>query len=139
MAPQTFAVLIEAYGFIPEMLLMPVAFALPAMEVIAGIGLIFDIRGSLATITGLLLLFAAILGYGIWIGLDLDCGCFGIEDPEAEAFHGLRPALYRDMVMLTAVAFLYGWRRHRRLRPIQLSLLLNKQLNRFNRQIVDEP
>jgi uncharacterized membrane protein len=111
LAPQLFAVLIDAYGIVPEGLLMPVALILPALEVLAGVGLLVDIHGSLAVITGLLLLFVAILGYGIWMGLDVDCGCFGPGDPEAEAFHGLRPALYRDMVMLTAVVFLYGWRR----------------------------
>ena len=41
-------------------------------------------------------LFMAILGYGISMGLDVDCGCFGPEDPESKAFHGLRAALYRD-------------------------------------------
>ena len=107
LAPQTFAVLIEAYGLVPDMLLMPVALILPALEVVAGVGLLFDIRGSLAVIAGLLLLFIAILGYGIRMGLDVDCGCFGPEEPEAEAFHGLRLALYRDMVMLAAVAFFY--------------------------------
>jgi uncharacterized membrane protein YphA (DoxX/SURF4 family) len=63
--PEIFAVLIEAYGIVPEGLLMPVAIGLPLLEVIAGIGLLFDIRGSLALITGLLVLFMVVLGYGI--------------------------------------------------------------------------
>ena len=138
LAPQTFAVLIEAYGLLPDMLLMPVALILPALEFVAGVGLLFEIHGSLAMINGLLLLFAAILGYGIWMGLDVDCGCFGPEDSEAEAFHGLRLALYRDIVMLTAVAFLYGWRRYRCVRPIKISLLMAKRLTRLDRQIADE-
>lgn len=138
LAPQLFAVLIEAYGIVPEGLLMPVAVILPALEVLAGVGLLFDIHGSLAVITGLLLLFVAILGYGIWMGLDVDCGCFGPEDPEAEAFHGLRAALYRDMVMLTAVVFLYAWRRYRRVQTTKISLLMEKWLTRFDRHIFDE-
>ena len=113
MAPGSFAVLIEAYGLVPDELLMPAAVILPAMELVAGIGLLFDMRGSLGVIAGLLLLFVAILGYGIHMGLDVDCGCFGPEDPEADAYHGLRAALYRDMLMLSAVGFLYGWRRYR--------------------------
>ena len=115
-APESFAVLIEAYGLVPDELLMPVAVILPAVELVAGIGLLFDMRGSLGVIAGLLLLFVAILGYGIHMGLDVDCGCFGPEDPEADAFHGLRAALYRDMLMLSAVGFLYGWRRYRDVR-----------------------
>ena len=112
-APQTFAVLIEAYGIVPETLLMPMAIVLPAMELIAGTGLLIDLRGSLGVMTALLLLFVVILSYGIQMGLDVDCGCFSVEDPEAEAYHGLRPALYRDLALLAAVAFLYGWRRFR--------------------------
>ncbi len=96
MEPRIFTVLIEAYGFVPESLLMPVAIGLPFLEVIAGFGLLFDIRGSLAVITGLLVLFMVVLGYGIWMGLDVDCGCFAPEDLEAEAFHGLRLSLFRD-------------------------------------------
>ena len=70
--PEIFAVLIEAYGIVPKGFIMPVAIGLPLLEVIAGIGLLFDVRGSLALTTGLLLLFIVVLGYGIWIGLDVD-------------------------------------------------------------------
>jgi len=124
--PKTFTVLIEAYGIVPESLLMPVAIALPALEVAAGIGLLFDIEGSLLVIAGLLGLFIAILGYGIWIGLDVDCGCFGPEDPEAEAFHSFKISLYRDLIMLAGVAFLYGWRKYRAIKPLKITLLINK-------------
>jgi hypothetical protein len=124
--PRAFAVLIEAFGVVPESLLIPLAIALPALEVATGIGLLFDIEGSLATIAGLLVLFILILGYGIWMGLDVDCGCFGPEDPEAEAFHGLRPSLYRDLLMIAGVAFLCGWRRYRAIKPLKISLLINK-------------
>lgn len=124
--PKTFAVLIDAYGVIPESLLVPVAVALPALEVAAGIGLFFDIEGSLSMIAGLLVLFIAILTYGIWMGLDVDCGCFGPDDPEAEAFHGLRLPLYRDMLMLVGIAYIYGWRRYRAIKPLKITLLINK-------------
>jgi hypothetical protein len=124
--PEIFAVLIEAYGIVPEGLLMPVAIGLPLLEVIAGIGLPFDIRGSLALIAGLLVLFMAVLGYGIWMGLDVDCGCFGPEDPEAEAFHGLRLSLLRDLLMMAGVFFIYGWRRYRAIRPAGVMVLVNQ-------------
>lgn len=138
LTPRVFAVLIDAYGIVPEDLLMAVAVILPTLEVLAGVGLIFDIRGSLAVITGLLMLFVVILGYGIRLGLDVDCGCFGPEEPEAEAFHGLRLALYRDMAMLAAVAFLYGWRRYRRVQPRKLILLVERGVTRVDQQVVDE-
>ena len=109
---------------------MPVAVGLPVLEVIAGIGLLLDVRGSLALITGLLVLFMVVLGYGIWMGLDVDCGCFGPKDPEAEAFHSLRPALYRDFVMITGVVYLYFWRRYQSIKPVRLMPFFNRLFHR---------
>lgn len=111
--PTSFAVLMEAYGILPEFLLLPAALVLPALEVAAGVGLIFGVRGSLGTVAGLLALFILVVGYGIHMGLDVDCGCFGPGDPEAEAFHSLRPTLYRDLAMLAGVFLLAGWKRYR--------------------------
>ncbi|EFK10475.1 conserved hypothetical protein [delta proteobacterium NaphS2] len=119
-SPESFAVIIEAYGIIPDSWVMPMSIGLPALEVILAVGLLLDIRGSLAGTTALLVLFMAILGYGIHLGLDVDCGCFGPEDPEAEAFHGLRSAFYRDVVMVTGIAYLYVWRFIRSVKPVGL-------------------
>ncbi|MFC1812946.1 MauE/DoxX family redox-associated membrane protein [Thermodesulfobacteriota bacterium] len=118
--PTSFAVIIEAFGLIPETWILPVAVILPASEMIAAIGLLLDIRGSLAFITGMLILFLAILAYGIWMGLDIDCGCFGPEDPEARAFHGLRLAFYRDILMMFSIVYLYYWRYRRSTKPARL-------------------
>ncbi len=134
MAPKVFTVLIEAYGLVPESLLMPVAIGLPFLEVIAGFGLLFDIRGSLAVITGLLVLFMVVLGYGIWMGLDVDCGCFAPEDPEAEAFHGLRLSLFRDLVMTAGVFFIYGWRRYRTIRPVGATDIVNQLFSKKGKE-----
>ena len=132
--PEIFAALIEAYGIVPEGLLMPVAIGLSLLEVIAGIGLLFDIRGSLALITGLLVLFMMVLGYGILMGLDVDCGCFGPEDPEVEALHGLRLSLFRDLVMMDGVIFIYGWRRYRALRPAGVMVILNQLFSKRRKE-----
>ena len=102
------------------------AIGLPFLEVIAGFGLLFDIRGSLALITGLLVLFMMVLGYGIWMGLDVDCGRFGPEDPEAKAFHSLRLSLFRNLVMMAGVIFLYGWRRYLAIRPAGVMVIVNQ-------------
>jgi uncharacterized membrane protein YphA (DoxX/SURF4 family) len=132
--PEIFAVLIEAYGIVPEGLLMPVAIGLPLLEVIAGIGLLFDIHGSLAMITGLLVLFVVVLGYGIWMGLDVDCGCFGPEDPEAKAFHGLRLSLFRDLLMIAGVFFIYGWRRYRGIRSEGVMVIVNQLFDKRRKE-----
>jgi len=108
--PQAFGVIIRDFGIVPELSVKPIAVVLPLLEVIAAIGLIFDMRGSLAVITGLLALFIVILGYGIWLGLDIDCGCFGPEDPESRAYNGLRSALYRNLTMMASISYLYLWR-----------------------------
>jgi len=104
---QQFAHIIEAYGLISPELVFPAGLGLSLLEVLAGLGLVLDVRYALTTITGQLILFIFILGYGLALGLDVDCGCFGSDDPEGNAFHSLRPALYRDLAMLAGVGFLY--------------------------------
>lgn len=122
--PSGFASVINAYGLIPETWVVPVATALPLLELLAGVGLLLDITGSLILVSGLLLLFMGILGYGILLGLDVDCGCFGPQDPEAAAFHGLRTALYRDLFIMAGIAYLVWWRYHLSSKPIRLINLL---------------
>ncbi len=110
-SPLRFAEVISGFGLLPHALIFPAAILLPILEVVAGAGLVFSLRGSLAAITSMLALFMTVLMYGIHLGLDIDCGCFGPEDPE-QAYKGLKTALARDMVMMTGVMFLY-WSRGR--------------------------
>jgi uncharacterized membrane protein YphA (DoxX/SURF4 family) len=128
--PKSFAAIIDAYGLMPETWNMPLATILPLLEIIFGLGLLLDIRGSLAGITSLLILFMMILGYGIWLGLDVDCGCFGLQNPEAKAFHSLRPAFYRDFVMISGVVYLYFWRYYRSIMLGRLKSFINNLFNR---------
>jgi hypothetical protein len=123
-APQTFAAVIQTYGLIPEAASFPAALGLATTEAAAGIGLLFDVQASLGTITGLAVLFIMVLGYGIYLGLDVDCGCFGPDDPEANAFHGLRIALARDLVMLGAITFLYYHRQRVKYRPVRIRQII---------------
>ncbi len=122
LSPSHLYILIEAFGILPEILITPVAVLLPALEILAGIGLLLNIRGSLPAIAALLMIFAAVMAYGVYMGLDVDCGCFGPQDPEAEAFHGIRTSLMRDLAMLAGLAFVFAWRRYRRIRSIERSL-----------------
>jgi hypothetical protein len=128
--PERFAVIIDAFGIVPEVMLAPMAIGLPVLEVVAGIGLIFEVRGSLALIAGLLLVFITILVYAIWMGLDVDCGCFGPSDPEAEAFHSIKQSLVRDLVMMAGVAFLYVWRWFRDIRLVGIKTIINQLLTK---------
>jgi len=119
--PEGFSTIIEAYGLIPDVTILPVAIGLPVLELLAGAGLLLDMQGALGIITGLLILFIGVLSYGLWIGLDVDCGCFGPDDPEGAAYHSLRPALYRDTVMLAGIGYLYLWRWRKSVYPMKLS------------------
>ena len=110
MDPEAFGVIIDAYGLLPGNLIMPVSIMLPGLEVLAALGLFFDMRGCLSIISSLLILFLVILAYGIWMGLDIDCGCFAPEDPESRAYSGLRKAFYRDLIMAIGIIYLYVWR-----------------------------
>ncbi|MBF0505436.1 MAG: DoxX family membrane protein [Nitrospirae bacterium] len=101
---KAFAHKIEQYDMVPDELLPVAAVALPVFETIAGLGLIFDIPGSLIAISSLLILFIAVLGYGILNDLDVDCGCF--SQVEIANRGNLRQALYRDLFMVAAVLFL---------------------------------
>lgn len=131
--PVSFAVIVEAYGILPRELLLPTAIFLPLLEVVAGVGLILDIRGSLSVLAGLLALFLLVLGYGMHMGLDVDCGCFGPEDPEGDAFASIRPAFYRDLVMAAGVAYLYFWRWFRGHSPVGARTSIRKRFHRKER------
>lgn len=125
--PQNFAIIISDFRLLPQAAVMPIAILLPLLEVSAAIGLFFDVRGSLGTIFFLLLVFIAILSYAIWLELDVDCGCFGPEDPEFHAYNGLRLSLYRDVFLVACVFFLYIFRRLLSIRLIRPTELLTLQ------------
>ena len=108
--PKALALTIDAFGLIPRPVIVLLAVLLPIVEVTAAAGLIFEVRGCLGVITGLIVGFIGVLSYGIALGLDIDCGCFGPGDPEGEAFHSIRSALVRDFFMLAGATFLYTWR-----------------------------
>jgi uncharacterized membrane protein YphA (DoxX/SURF4 family) len=130
LAPGSLALLINDYGLVPESWAPAIAVALALSETAAGIGLVFDIRGSAGLTAALLVLFMLILGYGLHMGLDIDCGCFGPDDPEAAVYHGLRPALYRDMAMMLAVCYLHFHRYRRSAPPIRPVDLLSRYFSK---------
>ncbi len=112
MAPRAFARVISGYNLLPEELLVPVAIGLPAIEFLAGLGLILNVRGSLKVIAGLLAMFLVILGYAISNNLEVDCGCFSPEEISAQ--NNLRLAVLRDIGLLAVCLYLLTWRRFNR-------------------------
>ena len=109
LAPRAFARTISAYGLLPEELLVPAAIGIPAIELLAGLGLLFKVRGSLAAICGLLTCFLFVLGYAIWKNLDVDCGCF--SKLEIHARNSLLVAFLRDLGLMAVTFYLMWWQR----------------------------
>lgn len=102
----SFAKIIEAYGLVPEQLLIPVAILLAVAEVVCAVGLLLRKKAALYLISGLMIIFIMVLSYGVLVGLDIDCGCFSTNDPEHKAFSGLRTALVRDLLLLLPLSCL---------------------------------
>lgn len=118
--PKAFARTISRYDLIPDSILPVAAIGLPVLELLAGIGVILAIRGSLSVMLSLLALFTAVLWYGILSDLNVDCGCFSGEELKSQA--GLWQAFYRDLIMMGGVIVLYGsrWLKFDRKIPIPL-------------------
>ncbi len=110
---QGFARTIEAFAILSAVLIFPTAIILPIAEIILAVGLLFNSWISKMGSALLLLMFIALLSYSISVGLDIDCGCFGPTDPEYSAFHGLREALFRDILMLLPVVYTFWYHRYR--------------------------
>ena len=108
-----FATTIDAYAILPDMLILPTAILLPIVEMAVAVGLLFNSWISKIGYAVLLLVFIALLSHSIWVGLDIDCGCFGPEDPEFSAFHGLRQALLRDIMLFVPLLYTFWYQKKR--------------------------
>lgn len=107
---RAFAIIIEEFGVVPFAFLPFVAVGLPVLEIVAGVGLAFNIRGSLAAITLMTVMFLGVLGYAIAEGLVIaDCGCFAPGELPAGYDDGsaLKDAFVRDVGLLLACAILF--------------------------------
>jgi uncharacterized membrane protein YphA (DoxX/SURF4 family) len=112
--PKAFARVISQYDIVPDFLLAPMAVGLPAIEFLAGLGLILNMRGSLTVIFSLLVVFVGVLGYGILNDLNVDCGCFSPEEITGQ--NNLRQAFYRDLFMIAGVFLVFFLKSNRVLR-----------------------
>ncbi|MCG8639619.1 MAG: DoxX family protein [Desulfobacterales bacterium] len=123
----SFSETIGAFAILPEELNMAAAVGICLCELVFGTGLVLDIRGSLLPILVLLLIFVAVLGYAIHMGYDIDCGCFGPEDPESKAFSSLRTSIARNLVMIGVVIYLYTWRHVAGHIPVSLKTIVKEK------------
>ncbi len=109
--PRAFAQAIGQYGLVPDGIIPVLALGLPVVEVLAGLGLLVNLRYSLGAILLMLLLFIGVLGYAIIAELDIDCGCFTAADLAARG--SVKAAFFQDLGFLAAALFL-RWRRRGR-------------------------
>lgn len=103
--PYTFSDTINAFGILPFILVFPAAIIIPVIEVIAGLGLIFNLQYSLEIISLMMIMFIGVLIYGILIDLKIDCGCFSDEEIGNEG--NLRESLYRDFIFIAVIITLF--------------------------------
>jgi len=123
--PMAFAAAIDGYGLVSWGTAKALSRVLPVVEVAAGAGLVFDIRGALGLVVAQLLVFMGVLAWAMHMGLDVDCGCFGpaglppgITPPEPPEGLGETPkAMIRDAVMLAAGGLILWLRRILGVRP----------------------
>jgi len=104
-APRAFAVTVSRFHLVPAPLLPMVAIGLPLLELLAAGGVLSKRRWGIPLTVALLVLFLAILGYGVGQGLEIDCGCFSLEEQAEQG--ALRSAFIRDLGLLAACAWLW--------------------------------
>ena len=116
MNPSAFGRTLAEFGLVPRELLAVVAVGLPALECLAGIGLLMGSFTGIMAVGSLLAVFLGVLGYGIFNRLEVDCGCFSVE--ETAAGDGVRTAFVRDVFLLGAVIYLFTrkWLRRKAVR-----------------------
>lgn len=102
-----FAETVAAYGLIPDMIVTPVALGIVLLEILAAVGLLLKRKWALWLSAALMLVFISVLSYGLWLGLDIDCGCFGPDEGLAGGSSSLRTALIRDIVLMVPLVYLF--------------------------------
>lgn len=100
--PNGFAQTIAAFGLVLPAFIPFVVWLLILTELLVGIGVLCRIKMAIAAMMALLVLFMAVLAYGMAIGLDINCGCLGQAD-----LSGLPQALVRDVALLGMCIWLW--------------------------------
>jgi len=104
--PAAMAEIIYNYQILPDALVNLSALFLPWVELLCGLSLVFGVlaRGAALILTVLLLVFMLALGYNLYRGLEVACGCFSTSGDGG----GMRLDLWRDAGMLV-MAGLAQW------------------------------
>jgi uncharacterized membrane protein YphA (DoxX/SURF4 family) len=107
-----FAMSVDAYGLLPSWAVIVVARTLPWAELLIGVFLIsgWQLRIFAAAASLLLLGFFSVMVRSHIAGLQIDCGCFGGDDPISPRTLARDGSLLAASLLLTAMAI---WRARR--------------------------
>ena len=97
--PVAFSTAITNYQILPAALVNAAALVLPWLELVCGTCLILNrwMRGSALIVAILMLVFTGALGYNVYRGINITCGCFTLTDEAPKNMWGY---LLRDIVLL---------------------------------------
>jgi uncharacterized membrane protein YphA (DoxX/SURF4 family) len=102
---------VRAYRLLPEVLVGPVAFGMPVVEIAVGLALLAGVFVRAAAIASavLLVVFMAAVS-SAWVrGLQIDCGCFGGGGEVAAGQTAYGTELLRDAALLVIALALARW------------------------------
>jgi uncharacterized membrane protein YphA (DoxX/SURF4 family) len=124
--PESFALDIATYQFLPLALVNPMAIALPWVELVAGVLLVIGWRTRAAAllVAGMMVMFTAAIVIALGKGLDMSCGCFASQGAVEDPISWL--TVLRDLGWLALAAYVFvfdhtpvgldGWLARRRAR-----------------------
>lgn len=104
--PSDFAEAVYGYRILPEICINIFAIILPWIELIGG-GLLvvgFCKKGSILIIDALLIIFFMAMAINLWRGLEIGCGCFGVESTDDKISVSY---LLREMGMIAMGIYIY--------------------------------
>jgi hypothetical protein len=111
--PSAFARAITNYQILPEVLIVPTAIFLPWLELVCGVCLIINrwAGGSAMILTALMVIFLTAMGFNIYRGMDVACGCFTLDQsaPASMWFYLLRDGIFLVMG-IGALRYAHGYK-----------------------------
>lgn len=103
--PQAFAFAVKGFKILPDHLIIPAAFTLPCIEILAGVLLVVGLwtRGAAVAILLMLIAFTAGQASVIHRGLDVKCSCFGNLEWPCSGAIGTCHLVRNSVLMLMAI------------------------------------
>jgi len=102
--PYQFAAAIQAYQLLPQFLVGLAAVVIPWIETVGALALFFGWkpRSALVNLMLLLVVFVAVIGFTMFRGLDIDCGCGLLSNRRVGWL-----VLIEDLTLLLVISWLY--------------------------------